>query len=293
MNITLNFGDIIFCFSFERRIEIDEEFLPFIEERERSDVHIFFSWNWVNVQKKPKTMDGKDIFQNFYHDDEYYYCETRAGAKGLIASLTCNKDYSHAVCYINEISFISPPRRLRGILRFLPMKSIMLYYNVLFMHASQVSINEIGIVFAAPSGVGKTTQAKLWAKYKSAKLLCNDRTLIRKIDHNWKTYGYPIDGSDPVCSGERKKLGCIVMLKQNVINQVVRLKPAKAVTLLMGQLVIDEWKMEARTKAIDLLLNLVSEIPVYQLECTPDFRSVDCLAEKLIKDGVLKGVTYE
>ena len=62
---------------------------------------------------------------------------------------------------------------------------------------------------------GKTTQAKLWERFRNARIICNDRTLLRKQDGNWYSYGYPMDGSQPVRSGEVHVAGCIVLVKQS------------------------------------------------------------------------------
>lgn len=57
-------------------------------------------------------------------------------------------------------------------------------FFVLFFHAAQITYQETGILFAGPSGAGKTTQAKLWERFRNARIICNDRTLLRKQDGN-------------------------------------------------------------------------------------------------------------
>ena len=56
----------------------------------------------------------------------------------------------------------------------------------------------------------------------------------------------------------------------------------------MPQMVIDGWSAEAKAREIELLANLLEEIPVYQLTCTPDEMAVRCLEQRLIKDGVIE-----
>ena len=175
-----------------------------------------------------------------------------------------------------------------NLLRFLPMRAALQRFGVLFFHGAQVRVNGGGIVFTAPSGTGKSTQSNLWVRERGAKLICNDRTLVRKVNGKWHTYGYPVDGSAPVRSGERNDLLCIVLLRQGEDNQIQRLNGAKGAALLMPQLVIDGWNPHARSAAAEWLLKLVSEIPVYQLSCTRDLRAVECLEQQLYKDGVWK-----
>ena len=163
----------------------------------------------------------------------------------------------------------------------LPMREIFQHFQTVFLHASQIAIRGKGILFTAPSGTGKTTQAKLWKQYRGAEIICNDRTLTRKLDGLWHTYGYPIDGSEPVRSEKVNRLRCVVLLRQGLTNTIQPLPPARAVSLLMRQVVFDTWSGTARATAMQQLLSLVEDIPVFLLTCTPDERAVEMLEQKL------------
>lgn len=170
----------------------------------------------------------------------------------------------------------------------LPMREIFLRFGALFLHASQITYQGRGILFTAPSGTGKTTQAKLWQQYRGAEILCNDRTLTRKVDGAWRTYGYPLDGSEPVCSSAVNPLGAVVLLEQGRReNRVERLGPAKALPRLMRQVVLDCWSGEARAEAMELLITLMEDVPVYLLTCTPEEQAVETLEAKLMEDEVI------
>ena len=138
-------------------------------------------------------------------------------------------------------------------------------------------------MFTAPSGTGKTTQAKLWKMYREARIVCNDRTLIQ----GGRTYGYPVDGSEPMCSGECFPLGAVVLLEQGTENQIRRLNPREAALKLFPQLVISMWNAEARILALDQLIQMMKNCPVYLLKCTPQEAAVQCLEKQLIADGVI------
>lgn len=169
----------------------------------------------------------------------------------------------------------------------MPIREIFLHFHTIFLHASQISYKGTGILFTAPSGIGKSTQAKLWKKYRSAEIVCNDRTLLQKDSEDWFTYGYPIDGSEPVRSSQINRLGCVILLNQGTMNEARRLRPAKAISLLMRQVVMDCWNGSARVGNMGLLAELTEDIPVYLLTCTPDERAVQVLETKLIEEGVI------
>ena len=187
-------------------------------------------------------------------------------------------------CFVQDTGTAVAPKSLGEILRYFPMRAILQQFLVLFFHAAQITYQKTGILFAGPSGAGKTTQAKLWERFRNARIICNDRTLLRKQDGNWHSYGYPMDGSQPVRSGEVHVAGCIVLVKQsqNGKSSIERLRAGKAMAQLMPQLVIDWWSENARNQAAENLFLLLKEMPVYQLTATMDEQAVACL-EKILK----------
>ena len=140
------------------------------------------------------------------------------------------------------------------------------------------------LIFYGPSGTGKTTQAKLWRTHRGAEIICNDRTLVR----DGQTYGFPMDGSEPVCSGKILPLGAVVCLAQASENQIRRLRPGEALAALMPQVVFDSWDSRSSRLASEQLIELIRRRPVYQLCCTPDQQAVECLEACLRKDGILE-----
>lgn len=288
MEIRLILGGVLFCLHSERRLFIDLEIVPFLTaESKKADIEIKVSWDWGNARRAKGEPVGEDLLQTYFEENGAYYCETRAGIKGPIASTFYTDDFSEVICTINEKPFLEPPKTLGSILRMLPMRQIFQHFGTLFFHASQISCKGRGILFMAPSGGGKSTQAKLWKRYREAEIVCNDRTLIKRQEEGWKTYGYPIDGSEPVRSSQVNSLGGVVLLKKGAENNVQELEYGKAISLLIRQVVMDCWSSAARSGAMEMLISLLKEIPVFLLTCTPDECAVTVLERKLIEEGVI------
>lgn len=287
MELTLLLGGVCFLIRSDRDLEISSALRPFLVPGRSADVTVRVRWDWEQLRLPAGPPDGSDLLLHYYQRDGQLICLTRGGPKGYIACCTCPPDCTRLVCSINEKPFLCPPQNLSSVLRFLPLRVVFQHFGILFLHASQAVVGDTGIVFSAPSGTGKTTQAKLWAREQNAQLICNDRTLLRQQDGVWRTYGYPIDGSAPVGSSQVHRLGCVVVLSQAADNQVQRLTAAQAAARLMPQMVIDTWSGPAQTAALDGLLALAQQIPIYALACTPDRRAVQCLNQRLREDGVL------
>lgn len=284
----LDIGGVRLCLDAERPLQPTTEVVPFYaEETQSPDITVRITWDWIHARKPQTLPAGQDLVQLYYREADWRCCELDGGDRGALARIWYRPDFSEATCTINTITCHVPQDQEGQILRMLPMREIFLHFGVLFLHASQIACRGRGILFTAPSGTGKTTQAKLWRKYRGAEIICNDRTLTRKVDGAWRTYGYPVDGSEPVRSSAVNTLGAVVLLEQGSDNRVKRLGPTKALPLLMRQVVLDGWSGEARTAAMELLLTLMEDIPVYLLTCTPEEQAVETLEAKLIEDEVI------
>ena len=288
MEITLQFSKINIQIYTEKKIEIDTVLKKFVcANIGTADVTILISWDWRTHAVPTVSITGSDLVQNYYIEPDMCLCETQGGVRGAVAMCRCASDFSHIQCVLNLENYTYIPKQMDFIMRTLPMRAIFQQFGTLFFHAAQIAVEGTGILFTAPSKTGKTTQAKLWKTHRSAKLICADRTLVRHLPEGWRTFGYPLDGSEPICSAEEHALGAVVLLRQGKENTVVRLTGGRAVAALMPQMVIDGWNAQARIRAAELLTDLLEEIPVYQLTCVPDETAVQCLEQQLIQDGVI------
>lgn len=294
MNIMLCLGGVKIRLDCERELQIEDVFLPFIiremsgvsgqdEKWKEADILAAVSWKWMEPPLRSAVKLGEDLIQTYYRRDEKNYCVVWEGEKGAISCVEYDDTFSCISCRIQERLLPVAPKSLGEILRYFPMRAIFQHFHVLFFHAAQITYQGTGILFTGPSGAGKTTQARLWERFRNARIICSDRTLLRKQDGNWCSYGYPMDGSQPVRSGEVHAAGCIVLVKQSRDGKssIKRLQAGKAAAQLMPQLVIDQWNVNARNQAAEDLFLLLEEIPVYQLTATMDEQAVVCLEEIL------------
>lgn len=283
MKFFLELGGVRFRFDSDCDIIVEESFAPFFRTfKNVTDVNIQLHHTFSGAPLPQPPMLGDDILMEYYHQNGQLLCLTKGGQGRYLSSCLCSPDLREMTCWLN-FPAESPVDSLGSILRMLPTRRIFLDHGVLTFHASQIGVGDKGILFTAPSGTGKTTQAKLWRRYRGAELLCNDRTLT----DGHLTYGYPTDGSEPVITGERRSLGAIVVLEQAPENTVRRLRPREILLQLMPQLVLDTWDPDAAMAGMELLLSLASKTPVYLLRCTPDEHAVQCLEQQLLLDGVI------
>lgn len=174
-----------------------------------------------------------------------------------------------------------------SILNMLGLEQHMLAFGGMMLHASFIRYQGMGILFTAPCGTGKSTQAALWERFMEADILNGDRTGIRNIDGRWTGFGLPFAGTSRIYRNEQAPICAIVALSQAPENTISRLRPSQAVVKLLPELSCLRWDTDFMTHIFDLSLQLVQDIPVYHLACTPDRDAVTTLFDTLKREGLL------
>lgn len=289
MEYILKLADFSIKLESERSLRIEDAWKPYIRPTDTdANLTVQVSWDWEKAMHPSSKVVGQDAISCFYREGQEYYCVSRHGAKGPVTSVSYQRDLSKMICTVNEKPFLNPPDSVGRIMRALPLREILTQYSTLFIHGAQIAYHGKGIIFSAPSGTGKTTQAKLWKAWKNAEIVCNDRTLVKKTNGKYHTYGYPLDGAEPIINNETFPLGAIILLEQGSGNEVCSLPPIYAVAKMMEQMVMDTWNPVAREKIVHLLLDMIKVVPVYLYSCTPDKEAVEVLYQYLIKNEVIE-----
>ena len=160
----------------------------------------------------------------------------------------------------------------------------MIVHGALILHCAYIECRGKGILFSAPSGVGKSTQAALWEKYRNGKVINGDRALLRKDDGKWMACGWPVCGSSGICHQKNVPIHAIVMLQQGQENQVVRLSPGKAFGQIYPQITINQWNPEFVQTAMNGIEDLILQVPVWELTCDISEGAVQCLEDVLFPE---------
>lgn len=154
--------------------------------------------------------------------------------------------------------------------------------GILF-HSSYINWNGNGILFTAPSGTGKSTQADLWCEYEEAELVNGDRSAVLVENETATVYGIPFSGSSGICRNVVSPLKAIVYLQQAPENTLVRLKGRNAFARVWEGCSVNVWNRDDMEKCSQTVMDIISKVPVYLLQCTPDQRAVELLKEELIR----------
>ena len=155
----------------------------------------------------------------------------------------------------------------------------LLHYDTLTIHAAVIRLASEAILFTAPSGTGKSTQASLWEKFRGAVVVNGDKGALSVRNGRIHAHGLPFCGTSGICSAYDLPVRAIVSLTQSPENTAVRLRGAAAVRAIVQNSF--GCKPLCFPKIIALTSAILDEIPVYRLSCTPDERAVDVLEQAI------------
>ena len=151
------------------------------------------------------------------------------------------------------------------------------------LHASLVEKDGFGVIFLGPSGMGKSTQAKLWEKYLGADFLIGDRPGLRRIDGKWVAFGMPWDGKDAIHRQASVPVKALIWLEQAKENRIEPMNYVQAMPVMLKQAMMPVWDDTAIDGATELMGALASEIPMYHLRCLPDEAAARLTYETICK----------
>ena len=191
--------------------------------------------------------------------------------------------------YHYEVRYLKGKERYfeysRNILEAINIERILNKYNAFMLHSSFIKHNNKEILFSAPSGTGKSTQADLWNKYENAEIINGDRAGIRKIGDEWTAYGLPFAGSSRIFKNKKAPISHIIILRQGKENKLKRLSPREAFIKIYSETTIHTWDKEFQNNTVEQISDLVQNVPVYLYECLPNEDSVKFLKQKIEEDN--------
>ncbi len=153
--------------------------------------------------------------------------------------------------------------------------------HMIHMHSSLIEYKKTGIMFLGPSGIGKTTQAELWSRYRKALIVNGDMVFVQETDDGFLSWGTPWHGSSPYCENTSVPLKAMIVLKQAPENSIRELTGFEKVTEVSNSVFYPQWLENGMKLCLETLDHLLTRIPVYELSCRPDEDAVR-LAEEAV-----------
>ncbi len=134
-----------------------------------------------------------------------------------------------------------------------------------FLHSCGAVMDGKGLLFVGHSEAGKSTTAGLIAG--QAKILCDDRNIVRRFADGWKVYGTWSHGDVPDVSSRSAPLHAILFIEKSDVNRIARIEDRREIVRRLLACVIrpfvtnDWWE-----KTLDGVEKMAREVPCYVMQ---------------------------
>ncbi len=141
-------------------------------------------------------------------------------------------------------------------------------HNRFVMHGAAITYNDIGMLFVAPSGTGKSTHINLWKEVFKDKvdIVNGDKPIVSVQNEKICVYGTPWAGKENWNKNCKANLNAICIIKQSKVNSIKRVNPGDCLPLLLNQVYLPK-DSNSLELTLSLYNELLKQVPIYILEC--------------------------
>lgn len=194
------------------------------------------------------------------------YCSHIANGKIVDADLDEYQQYKRKCPSFSHDALVSLALH-SSVARQLPSEDCFIF------HSAAISYRERGVLFAAPSGTGKTTHISLWKKNlgNDVSIINGDKPIIRI--NQWEgsggcamAYGSPWAGKEGWQTNAKVVVDSIVFIDRGDRNTIEQVSPDRVLERAMRQTYFPPSGV-AKVQTLELLGKLLSSVRLFILSC--------------------------
>ena len=134
-----------------------------------------------------------------------------------------------------------------------------------------------GYLFLGHSEAGKSTTTRLWKSARNAKILSDDRIILRLLQGELWMYGTPWHGEAAFSISDKAKLSRIFILEHGQQNKFAPLPRALAVGELFARCFPPFHSATGLEHTIEFLNRVVDAVPCYEFQFVPEVNAVEAV----------------
>lgn len=250
---------------------------PFLTRfRGKADLSVSFEGCDSIVQQDGKPLTNGDIrwICNESEDIAFSVYVNREKSDEVLYRLDVNSKWDQACIYFLN-RYMDTMHPFKGYLGSVLFRNALLFHYGILIHASAVEYKGRGILFTAPSGTGKSTQARLWKNMKKAKILNDDSPALKIKSGKTFIFGTPWGGKSDIFMNRHAPLSAIFILEQASENSLRRIDGSEAVVMLMPRFFLPYFSENLMQLAVGIIDEIIKSTPVYHFRCRPDREAVE------------------
>ena len=281
---TAQLGQVQFSFDLPKPYTWKKKDLPFLHPVGEAELHVSCRISWVNELKEPA---GSPVFHT---DSITVWTEGQAEVRSYRAlfclghplyAISRFEGNTVSVSFLENYSIWNHPNML--LWNIIHLENHLLRAQALILHSCYIEYRGEAILFTAPSGTGKTTQANIWTKVYGSLIINGDKSILQQTPSGWQACGFPMSGSSDDCQNLSFSIRAVVIVRQSLQNHIEELPLWKKVSLLYSECTVNPWNPQRMNYSMDLLTHLAQQLPVFILHCNMQDQAAYLLHHYLFK----------
>jgi hypothetical protein len=134
-----------------------------------------------------------------------------------------------------------------------------------------------GHLFLGHSGAGKSTTARLWEAEPRARILSDDRIILRVVDGRIWMYGTPWHGDAGIASPDGAPLSRLYLLEHGRKTELVPVTKGRAAAELFARSFVPHHSSKGLQFTLRFLDRVAQEIPCFLFRFLPDKSAVEAI----------------
>jgi hypothetical protein len=257
----------------ERETQLPPCFIPFSSHHDKADLKIKVSLTLPD--SIDEIMDSgklhKTQFTTYYNYKDSLYTHFNWGGRIILSKYS--KKIPNEIFVWTNIPIVD-----EALLSHICFEQVIINNNGLLMHSSFIkTVEGDGILFLAPSGGGKSTQASLWEKYNNAEIINGDKSAIKIENNNVLAYGLPWAGTSNIYINEKANLRALVFLEKSNDNCAVPINKMEAIKKIINFSYAPIWYSDYLSDILVIADNISEKTNSIIFSCKADKSSAEYL----------------
>lgn len=222
---------------------------------------------------------GMRIYNDEEKERRYLSFSSESWEKAYLQVESAGKE--HRVRYLKSLF----PERMasRTVLDCMAAEHLIARAGGFIFHCAYIEWDGEAILFTAPSGTGKSTQADLWHEHRGAEIINGDRAAVRIVDGKVMAEGIPFAGSSAYCKNKSLPIRAIVYLGQAKETSIRKLRGYEAFSRIWEGVSVNTWDKVDMEMVSAAVQEAARQVSVFYMPCTPDESAVIVLEDALRK----------
>lgn len=264
------------------QLELDPELFPFQVASDTPDVRIEVDWSDdISIPSASPLFHSGGLWSLYEECGDYgfYFSTPRLGATPY---KTAWFDREFRFGHISMLRRFYDPCQPVNVLEY-PLDELVTIHRLSL--GEGVEVHALGVVdefnrghlFVGHSGAGKSTSARLWQKHPGARVLSDDRIILRCEDGRIRMYGTPWHGDAGLALADSADLACIYVLAHGIHNKLTPMPPGRAAAELLARSFVPHHSPDGLASTLQILDLITHEVPCSHFQFVPDHSAVEMI----------------